>query len=138
FQDFSERLRQWINIQQVTDTKKVAESSLRKDFDCLLRTYLPGQKGKLPEDILQSPFSTLNMLSTVVERDESTQRQIRVYKLEPGAPRTIPPLVFLYVLLKSQECERPNATQVGLSDALREPINVGRTFNIGMNALEDL
>lgn len=138
YQDFSERLQQWINIQRVTDTKSVAESSLRKDFDCLLRTYLPRPKGKLPEDVMESPFSALSLLTTLIEKDEDTQRHIRIYRFETGAPRIIPPLVFLYVLLKSQERERPSARQVGLSDALREPMNVGRTFNIGMIALEDL
>jgi hypothetical protein len=52
--------------------------------------------------------------------------------------KNIPPLVFLYVLLKRQEEERPNQEQVGLNVALREPMNVGRTFNLGMRAFEEL
>jgi hypothetical protein len=138
YQDFSERLRQWINIQPPEDSKSVADSSLRKDFDCLLRTYLPGQRGKSPEDVMESPFTSLRLLSAFTEYDEETQKSFRMYRLEASSPQTIPPQIFLYVLLKRQEEERAGADQVGLNTALREPLNVGRTFNVGMLALEDL
>jgi len=138
YQEFSERLRQWINIHSLGQTKSIAESSLRKDFDCLLRTYLPGQRDKSPEDVMESPFTSLGLLSAFAEHDEQTRRPIRAYRFEAGSPQSIPSLVFLYVLLRRQEEERPGAAQVGLNVALREPLNVGRAFNIGMLSLEDL
>lgn len=138
YQDFSERLKQWINLQQPENTKSVADSSLRKDYDCLLRTYMPGQQGKSPEDVMASPFTTLGLLSAFTEHDEETRKLIRAYRFEVGSPQSISPLIFLYVLLSRQEEERPGAKQVGLNTVLREPMNVGRTFNIGMLALEEL
>lgn len=138
YQDFSERLNQWINLQQTENTKRVADSSLRKDFDCLLRTYLPGQRGKSPEDVMASPFTTLGLLSAFTEHDEETRKPIRAYRFESASPQSISPLIFLYILLKRQEKERSGANQVGLNTVLREPMNVGRTFNIGMLALEEL
>jgi len=137
YQEFSDRLRQWINLQPPEATKNIAEGSLRKDFDCLLRTYLPGQRDKSPEDVLESPFTSLGLLSAYSEHSEETQRSIRVYRFEPGSPQIIPPHIFLYVLLKCQKEERSGANQVALNTALREPLNVGKTFNIGMLALED-
>lgn len=136
YRDFEERLDQWINT-QAEDGKKVAKSSLRKDFDCLVRTYLPSQKDVSPEDLMESPLASLGLLSTFTERDERDKR-VRVYRLETGLPQNIPPLVLLYVLLNRQEIERPDASQVNLHMVLNEPMNVGRTFSIGMLALEEL
>lgn len=138
YQDFLERLQQWINIQPPDQVKNVAESSLRKDFDCLLHMYLPGQKGKSPEDVMESPFTSLGLLSAFPGHDGETQRTIHTYRFEAGLPQNIPPLIFLYVLLIRQEKERFGANQVGLNTALREPMNVGRTFNIGMLTFEEL
>jgi hypothetical protein len=45
----------------------------------------------------------------------------------------------LYVLLRAQQIgERREARQVGLQTVLREPCNVGRTFNIKPTDFEDL
>ncbi len=136
--DFVERLGQWINLQLPEGANPVAENSLRKDFDCLLRTYLPGKRGQSPEDVMASPFTTLGLLSSFTEQDEESRKPIRAYRFEAGLPQTIPPLIFLYILLNRQAEERPGANQVGLNIVLREPKNVGRTFNIGMLALEEL
>lgn len=137
-QEFIMRLKQWINNHPPNQVKKVADSSLRKDFDCLMRTYLPAQRGKSPEDVMASPFTTLGLLAAFTEHDEETRKPMRAYRFEAGSPLTISPLVFLYVLLARQEMEREGAVQVGLNVALREPMNVGRTFNIGMLGIEDL
>ncbi len=138
YQDFSDRLGQWIAIQPADEAKTVAASSLRRDFDCLVHTYAPGRRGKSPEDVMESPFTPLGLLSTFTQRDEETNRSIRAYRLEAGSPQSIPPLVFLHILLDRQGKERAGAQQVGLTTALQEPMNVGRTFNIGMFALESL
>jgi len=134
--DFIERLKQWINTQR-EDGKEVAESSLRKDFDCLVRTYLSSERNKSPEDLMESPLSTLGLLSTFTEHDEHEGR-IRRYRLESGAVSSIPPLAFLYVLLDQQEKNRPTSSQVTLQEVLREPMNVGNTFGITILTLEDL
>lgn len=137
FRDYLTRLRSWANAQADEDTKQVADSSLRKDFDCLIKTYLPSQQDASPEDVLESPLTTLGLLSSHIDVDDETNKKVRLYRLESGVLDNIHPLVMLYVLLQAQEIYRQSARQVNLQIALREPCNVGRTFNIKPTDLED-
>jgi len=140
-QEFIERLSQW-NIMQRQDEERevVAEGSLKKDFDCLVHTYLADRESRIksPEDQIVSPLTVLGLLADFKEKDEDNDKFIRRYRFQSGSVTTIPPLIFLYILWNRQEIERPEASQVSLSVALREPMNAGRTFNIGMRAFEDL
>ncbi len=136
YYDFVERISVWINIQPDI-TRKVAASSLRKDFDCLIRTYLPKQRDSSPEDVLECPLTSLGLISGFVQIDEETRKKERFYRLENGASDHIHPLLILYVLLRAQEMNA-GAQQIGLQAALRNTANVGRTFNLRSTQLEDL
>lgn len=139
YREYLGRLQSWLNTQVDEDAKRVADSSLRKDFDCLLKTYLPSQRDTSPEDVLESPLTTLGLLSAYTDFDEETGKKVKAYRLEAGSADNIHPLVVLYVLLSSQRSgERREARQVGLQVALREPCNAGRTFNIRPIDFEDL
>jgi len=140
-QEFIDRLAQWINSQTKAENMEgIAEGSLRKDFDCLMHTYLPEtpEQGKSPEDQIESPLTALGIISDFRAIDEDQDKVVRRYRLQSGTSANVPPLIFLYVLLSRQEKERLGASQVSLSVALREPMNVGRTFNIGMRVFEEL
>ena len=140
-QEFIDRLIQWINMQNSTDNSEgIAEGSLRKDFDCLLHTYLPerAERGKTPEDQIECPLTNLGILSGFQALDDEADKVVHRYRLEPGSVKNVPPLLFLYVLLQRQKEDRSGSLQVGLNLALREPMNVGRTFNIGMRGFEEL
>lgn len=134
-QECVDRLSHWVNANSPKESKTIAVGTLEKDFDCLIHTYLPSQRDKSPEDLSDSPLSSLELLSYVDERDEADQR-VRRFHLRSGA--NIPPLVFLYVLLSRQENERSGADQVSLNNALWDAKNVGRTFNIGMTVFEEI
>jgi hypothetical protein len=137
--EFLERLKAWINTQTVEEGKSVEDSSLRKDFDCLLKTYLPSRRGTSPEDMLESPLVTLGLLSAYTDLDDETGKKVKIYRLETSSPSNIPPLVVLYVLLRAQQIRgRQGAQQVGLQVVMREPCNVGRTFNMKPTDFEDL
>lgn len=137
--EFLDRLKAWLNTQVAEESKNVADSSLRKDFDCLLKTYLPSQRDTSPEDVLESPLTTLGLLSAYTDFDDELGKKVKAYRLEVGSLDNIHPLVMLYVLLRSQQIgERREAQQVGLQTVLREPCNVGRTFNIKPTDFEDL
>ncbi len=139
YKEFLERLRVWLNTQGAEESKSVEDSSLRKDFDCLLKTYLPSRHGISPEDVLESPLVTLGLLSAYTDLDDETGKKVKIYRLEASSPNKIPPLVLLYVLLRAQQIRgRSEARQVGLQAVMREPCNVGRTFNIRPTDFEDL
>jgi len=134
---FVERLDQWINLQEDTD-RSYSANTLKRDFDCLVRTYEQSGRDTSPEDLLESPLASLGLLSSFSERDARTDKKYRVHRLETGNADTIPPLIFLYVLLSRQEIERENNRQVPIQTALREARNVGRTFNISVTKLEEI
>ncbi len=121
-------LAQWV----IAQNKKVAQSSLKKDVGCLLKTYLMDDAFSTPENLISSPLAQLNLLSQV-ENGPQTR-----YRLERLSPNRLDPLVLLYVLLDRQREERPDLTQVSLSQVLREPMNAGRVFNLTTAALSDL
>jgi hypothetical protein len=132
--DFVERLAQWVNTQS---EELKSHQSLAKDFDCLVRTYVPSSRERSPEDVLISPLVSLGLI-TEIEHQEDDDKRVRHFRLNPIKSNSIHPLVFLYILLKRQEVERAGAKQVSLIDALREPMNVGRVLNIGVQTFEDL
>jgi hypothetical protein len=134
-QDFVDLLAQWINTQ--SDEIKSLQS-LGKDFDCLLKTYVPSSRERSPEDVLESPLASLGLLTAIEHQEQEKEGRTRYYRLNTTKSNSVQPLVFLYILLKQQANARLGARQVSLNDALREPKNVGRALNIGLQVLEDL
>lgn len=123
-------LRNWV-ISRYTD-QEIALGSLKRDIDCLLQTYLKSRTPRTPEELTESPFSRLGMLSRL---DNDHQKRYRLERLDPGP---LHPLVLLYILIDRQEKVRNGTSQVGLSDVLREPMNAGRIFNMTTTTLSDL
>lgn len=123
-------LSQWVITTQ--HDKSVAKSSLEKDIECLLKTYLLGEKSRTPEQLIDSPMARLGLIQNVSE-DSRT-----LYRLLQADRTRINPLVLLYVLVDQQKRERQITREVKLSQILREPMNVGRVFNLNTTTLNDL
>jgi len=125
-----EALKYWV-IGSSPD-QEVAPGSLKRDIDCLLQTYLPSKISRTPEDLTESPLSRLRILSRLTDSPRS------LYRLERLDPSQLHPLILLYVIVDRQAQARPGASQVGLGDVLREPMNAGRIFNMTTTAISDL
>jgi hypothetical protein len=123
-------LSNWV-ISRYPD-QEIASGSLKRDFDCLLQTYLTSKTSHTPEELTESPFARLRLLTRV---DDTTQKRYRLERLD--ATR-IHPLVLLYVLVDRQRQARNGILQVGLSEILREPMNAGHVFNLTTSGLSDL
>ncbi len=121
---FVEELGQWA-ISHGTG-KPVARRTLVRDFQVLIRTYLPSRRDRSPEDLMESPLTELRLLGTV-ERDR--------YCRLPADPDRIHPLSLLFVLLQRCPGEPWPERQMGLTQVLREPMSVGRVFNLGTASL---
>ncbi len=128
--DCLESLHNWV-ISTHPD-QEVAIGSLKRDVDCLLQTYLASKTFRTPEELTESPFSRLRILSRV---EDGPQKRYRLERLDPSR---LHPLVLLYVLVDRQSHVRKGTSQVGLSDVLREPMNAGRIFSLTTTALSDL
>ncbi|MFQ6041412.1 MAG: DUF4007 family protein [Candidatus Poribacteria bacterium] len=115
--------------------KEVAEKSLEKDFSCILRTYLPAEEDdethiqRSPESLLECPLSTLGLI-TKIDKNK--------FRLSPPDIERFDPILILYVLLSQQQQRRPEQVTVNLYDALTEPGNVGRVFNLDAVLLSEL
>jgi hypothetical protein len=123
-------LSNWV-ISQYPDLQ-IAPGSLKRDFDCFLQTYLTSKTSHTPEELTESPFARLCLLTRV---DDTTQKRYRLERLDSAR---IHPLVLLYVLVDRQRQARNGIFQVGLSEILREPMNAGRVFNLTTAGLSDL
>jgi hypothetical protein len=123
-------LHNWV-ISNYPD-QEIALGSLKRDVDCLLQTYLPSKISRTPEELTESPFSRLHILSRI--GDDRGQR----YRMERLDSTRFHPLILLYVLVDRQQKVRNGASQVGLSDVLREQLNAGRVFSLTTTALSDL
>lgn len=121
---FVEELGRWA-ISHGTG-KPVARRTLVRDFQVLIRTYLPSRHARLPEDLMESPLTELGLLGTI-ERGR--------YRRLPVAPDRVHPLILLFVLLQRRPGELWPERQVGLVQVLREPMNVGRVFHLGTAGL---
>jgi hypothetical protein len=125
-----EALHNWV-IDSYPD-QEIALGSLKRDVDCLLQTYLVSKTSRTPEELTESPFSRLYILSRL--GDDHRRR----YRLERLDPSRLHPLILLYVLVDRQIQMRKGTAQVGLSDVLREPMNAGRIFSLTTAVLSDL
>lgn len=122
-----EALRNWV-ISTFPD-QEFALSSLEKDIDCLLKTYLFDGTSRVPEDLRESPLSRLGLLSSYSDGNK------KQYRLERTDSASLDPRLVLYVLLDRQLQNRTTARQVRLGEVLREPMNVGRVFNLTATTL---
>lgn len=117
------------------EEKSISEKSLKRDFDCLVRTYLSDRQARSPEDLMECPLAQLGLLA------EADNGRVRRYRLLRPDPARIDPLVLLYVLLHWQEGKsnknQSGSRQVGLAQVLREPGNAGRVFNLGTVGLSE-
>lgn len=114
-------LQSWATIYETERT--IAVSSLKKDVRCLLQTYLPHEKKHSPEDVKHSPLTQLSILA------RGTGQQ-KTYFWQRADLTQLHPLSVLYVLLDRKEKSGRDYNELRLRDALYEPMNVGRVFNI--------
>lgn len=128
--DCLEALQNWVISSY--PNQEIAFGSLKRDVDCLLQTYLISKATHTPEELTESPFSRLHLLSRI---DNGQQKRFKLERLNPGR---LHPLILLYVLMDRQSHIRKDSSQVNLSEVLREPMNVGRVFNLTTTALSDL
>jgi len=124
---FIEELGRWAINQE--ERKPVAQRTLERDFRVLVRTYLPTERERSPEDLMESPMAELGLLESLDGRQ---------YRLAHPNPDRLHPLIVLYVLLQSRPGEPRSERQMGLTQALREPMSAGRVFNLGAAGLIDL
>jgi hypothetical protein len=95
------------------DTKN-SEDTLERDLDCLLKQYYSRNISNDPEEVIQSPLTTLNLLE---------EREGKIYKKSPKYEE-IGPTALMYVLLKYGQNE------VSIDDLEKNRKLWGKVFNL--------
>ena len=109
---------------QALPGKRVAESSLRRDVEVLLRTYVPGRGAA--DDSLDCPLAELGLIGQTPGQSFAFRR---------GRQDGLPDGVLLYATLAFWEATAPGANSLALQDLARLPGSPGRLFKIDESSL---
>ncbi len=117
------------NWVQTLSGKQVAESSVRRDVEVFLRTYVParGSRDDIAEDTLDCPLTELGLIRLPGDG--------RAYRFQRGIQRALPDGVLLYAVLQFWESFAPAAESLALHDLARQPGSPGRLFKIDESSL---
>ena len=111
--------------------KQVAESSLKRDVDVLLRTYVPARqsRGASAEDSLDCP---LVELSLIVPSGDG-----HAYRFRRGFQQSLPDAILDYAVIRFWDAFAPAAQTLALHDLARQPGSPGCLFKIDESSLAE-
>lgn len=116
---------------QTLPGKKVAESSLKRDVEVFLRTYVPSRhgRGEVAEDSLDCPLVELGLIRQPAGG--------QTYQFHRGSQRGLPDDILLFAVLQFWEAFSPSSETLSLHDIARQPGSPGRLFKIDESSLAD-
>lgn len=117
---------------QTLPGKPVAESSLKRDVEVFLRTYVPSRQSRGSggvEDSLDCPLVELGLIAQPSGG--------HAYRFLRGAQPTLPDAVLLFAILRFWESHAPAAETLALHDIARRPGSPGRVLKIDESSLVD-
>ncbi|HEV2293567.1 MAG TPA: DUF4007 family protein [Tepidisphaeraceae bacterium] len=109
---------------------RVAESSLSRDVDCFIRTYLPsrGTRSSILEDTLDCPFTELSLLH---------QLDDGVITFNRGEHPTLRSAVVAFSVLDYWDHTAPHKNTLTFDQVAYQPGSPGRVFRLSENVLTD-
>jgi hypothetical protein len=118
-----------LNWTQTLSGKPVAESSVRRDVEVFLRTYVPSRqsRGDLAEDSLDCPLIELGLITQPAGS--------QLYHFRRGRQQTLPDGVLLYAVLEFWIAFAENSGTLAIQDLARQPASPGRLFKIDESSL---
>ncbi|MFD1928854.1 DUF4007 family protein [Sporosarcina siberiensis] len=122
-EDIFVELDPWV---QERETRVIAENSIKRDIDCLIRMYTAGRNFKDPEEVNASPFNKLALLKEI---------NGTVYKVEPSIPDGS--LLFVQYILLAYGFEHKQY-EVSLEDIVHKEGLLGKSFNLSRSTIVGL
>jgi hypothetical protein len=116
---------------QALPGKPVAESSVKRDVEVFLRTYVPPRvgRGEIAEDTLDCPLTELGLITQPGDG--------RAYRFRRGVQKSLPDGVLLFAVLRFWEAFARSAGTLALQDLARQPGSPGRLFKIDESSLAE-
>lgn len=114
---------------QTLGGKQVAESSLKRDVEVFLRTYVPSRqsRGDIAEDSLDCPLVELGL---IIQPGAG-----HAYRFQRGFQHSLPDGILLYAVIRFWEAFAPAAKTLALRDVASQPGSPGRLFKIDESSL---
>ncbi len=114
---------------QTLTGKQIAESSLKRDVEVFLRTYVPSRqsRGEFVEDSLDCPLVELGLIS----HPEGSQ----IYRFRRGTQQTLPDGILLFGVLSFWDSFSPDTGTLAIQDIARQPGSPGRLFKLDESSL---
>ena len=111
--------------------KRVAESSLGRDCDCFLHTYVAGDRAAsgVHEESLECPLTELGLVQDV--------DGLGVYAFNRGEHPSLPLAIFAYALLEFWGTHAPASKTLTFDQIAYHPGSPGRVFKLSDDALSD-
>lgn len=106
-------------------TQPIAESSLRKDINCIIRTYLADDSKGFQEDSLDSPFVALGLLQAYDKNH---------YAFHAGRKANLPNEIIVACAL--DYAARSSAQSIAVSELAHGQGSLGKAFRIGPSIIE--
>lgn len=127
-----ERLVAWLgDLSEQALWARVADSSLKRDVDVFVRTYVPSRASKtlVLEDSLDSPLAELGLVQEVEGG--------RIYAFVRGEHLSLPLPVFVYALLDYWQNAAAHREVLSFDELAFQPGSPGRVFKLSENAVSD-
>ncbi len=114
---------------QTLPGKKIAPSSIHRDAECFLLTYVGSRqpKGTLVEDSLDCPLVELGLIKASPDR--------RTFRFRRGPQEDLPDGILLYAIRHYWQVFNPHAETLSVADLSRQPGSPGRLFKIDESSL---
>lgn len=114
---------------QTLPGKKIAPSSIHRDAECFLLTYVGSRhpKGAVVEDSLDCPLVELGLIKASPDR--------RTFRFRRGPQEDLPDGILLYAIHHYWQVFNPHAETLSVADLSRQPGSPGRLFKIDESSL---
>lgn len=120
-----------VELTAATGWPAVNESSIKKDVDCLLRTFAFRRHGRQTmDDVLDCPTRELGLLTTAVG-------ETRSWRFVTGPKPTLPPSIVAHACLDYLATAAPGERTISIARLAGDPGSPGRAFRLTETALYD-
>jgi len=131
--DFSKReLVDFVKAHADKNSVRVNDSSLARDIDCLLRTYLPvrnGARTEAPEETFDCPLQELGLIQTSPDGE--------FCRFAIGPKPTLPAPVFVFALDEFFNRTKADRNTLSVQECLYGVQSPGQAFKLDENSLVD-
>lgn len=114
------------NLRKNRGWKRISDTTIRRDVECFIRSYVYSGDQKTSEDSMESVLLELGLIRTV---------GTRLFEFNYGAKPSLPEGVFLYSLNEFWKVKLPNQNSASVEALTYSPGSPGRVFKIDEQSL---